>query len=478
MPESPLSLAVVGHTNTGKTSLMRTLTRDAGFGEVSGSPSTTRQVEGVALQVDGRRIVDLYDTPGLEDAGRLIEVLDQIGGERHDGPSRIESFLSSPQADQLFEQEARVLRQLLASAAALYIIDAREPVLGKYQDELAILTMCARPVLPVLNFTASSSARSEQWREALARVNLHAVAEFDTVVFSVEAETKLWQRLINLLDQRGDALQDLIAHRNQQALFQQAAAMRIVSELLIDVAGCERTADKDDAAAQQQASQALQRAVRSAEQDTIKQLLDLFHFTPSDVALLELPIQDGQLRGDLFDQQVLQYYALRVGRGAGAGAAAGAAVDVATGGLSLGAGTVIGTLLGTGIGTGLASGRNLVDKARGRIRLQIDDPTLTYLAGRQLRLIRALQQRGHASLTPEQLDNEESEPTSIWPKDRLPNAVFKARLKPAISRLNNETSLQNAARERLAAELAQVINPEQATNTNRQVDNGSSPRLA
>ena len=31
----PLKLAVVGHTNVGKTSLLRTLTRDVGFGEVS-----------------------------------------------------------------------------------------------------------------------------------------------------------------------------------------------------------------------------------------------------------------------------------------------------------------------------------------------------------------------------------------------------------------------------------------------------------
>ncbi|WP_200870248.1 GTPase, partial [Pseudomonas aeruginosa] len=42
----PLILAVVGHTNTGKTSLLRTLTRDRGFGEVSHRPSTTRHVEG------------------------------------------------------------------------------------------------------------------------------------------------------------------------------------------------------------------------------------------------------------------------------------------------------------------------------------------------------------------------------------------------------------------------------------------------
>ena len=38
--KQPLKLAVVGHTNVGKTSLLRTLTRDVGFGEVSHRPST------------------------------------------------------------------------------------------------------------------------------------------------------------------------------------------------------------------------------------------------------------------------------------------------------------------------------------------------------------------------------------------------------------------------------------------------------
>ena len=33
-----LTAAVVGHTNTGKTSLLRTLTRDVGFGQVSDRP--------------------------------------------------------------------------------------------------------------------------------------------------------------------------------------------------------------------------------------------------------------------------------------------------------------------------------------------------------------------------------------------------------------------------------------------------------
>ena len=68
MNKQPLSLAVVGHTNTGKTSLLRTLLRDSGFGEVKNAPSTTRHVEEAAITDGADTLLYLYDTPGLEDA--------------------------------------------------------------------------------------------------------------------------------------------------------------------------------------------------------------------------------------------------------------------------------------------------------------------------------------------------------------------------------------------------------------------------
>ena len=49
---SDLSVAVVGHANAGKTSLMRTLLRDSEFGEVADQAGTTRHVEGGALLID------------------------------------------------------------------------------------------------------------------------------------------------------------------------------------------------------------------------------------------------------------------------------------------------------------------------------------------------------------------------------------------------------------------------------------------
>ncbi|MEG0636034.1 GTPase domain-containing protein, partial [Pseudomonas sp. F1002] len=146
----PLKLAVVGHTNVGKTSLLRTLTRDVGFGEVSHRPSTTRHVEGARLSVDGEALLELYDTPGLEDAIALLDYLERLDrpGERLDGPARLARFLEGSEARQRFEQEAKVLRQLLASDAGLYVIDAREPVLAKYRDELQVLASCGKPLLP------------------------------------------------------------------------------------------------------------------------------------------------------------------------------------------------------------------------------------------------------------------------------------------------------------------------------------------
>jgi GTP-binding protein Era len=66
----PLHFAVVGHTNAGKTSLLRTLTRRVDFGQVSDRPGTTRHAEIVDLRLDGRVVARFIDTPGLHHGAR------------------------------------------------------------------------------------------------------------------------------------------------------------------------------------------------------------------------------------------------------------------------------------------------------------------------------------------------------------------------------------------------------------------------
>ena len=208
-----LSLAVVGHTNTGKTSLLRTLLRDGGFGEVADASATTRHVERAAVCDDGGTLLYLYDTPGLEDAGGVLDWLEANTSPREDGVDRLQAFLASPAAAGEFGQEAKVLRQLLQSDSALYVIDAREPVLNKYKDELTVLSWCAKPLMPVFNFTSGGGLSA--WTDMLARRGLHVCSSFDTVAFDFDGEIRLWQNLATMLPDDG-TLRRLISWRQDE----------------------------------------------------------------------------------------------------------------------------------------------------------------------------------------------------------------------------------------------------------------------
>ncbi|MFO1145709.1 MAG: DUF3482 domain-containing protein [Rhodospirillales bacterium] len=264
----PLIVAVVGHTNTGKTSLIRTLTRDAAFGEVSNRPATTRHVEGTVLLVDGEPLVELYDTPGLEDPMGLLEHLESLRGERRcDWIEVIHEFLS--EQPPVFAQEAKAIRQLLASDVALYVVDVRDRVLGKHRDELEILGRCARPVVPVLNFTASPDARTAEWREHLARLNMHAVAEFDTIVLDATSEQRLFEKMRTLLDPFRPTLDALIAERARQRSGLVQAAAALLADLLIDVAACRMLVPEQDIDHRDDSLEQLKQWVRQREQSCV-----------------------------------------------------------------------------------------------------------------------------------------------------------------------------------------------------------------
>ncbi|WP_312233968.1 GTPase/DUF3482 domain-containing protein, partial [Stutzerimonas nitrititolerans] len=349
---APLKLALVGHTNVGKTSLLRTLTRDVSFGEVSHRPSTTRHVEGARLSVDGEPLLELYDTPGLEDAIALLDHLERIErpGERLDGPARTARFLEGSEARQRFEQEAKVLRQLLASDAGLYVIDAREPVLAKYKDELAVLAGCGKPLLPVLNFVAQPGHGEERWREALARLGLHALVRFDSVAPPIDGERRLYESLALLLEQSRAKLQRLIEDHEAQAAARLSEGNRLIAELLVDVAACRR-----GVAAQPElergAIRELHDAVRAREQRCVEALLRLYGFRAQDAATADLPLLDGRWGDDLFNPETLKQLGVKIGGGMAAGAAAGAGVDLMVGGITLGAAALLGAIAGGGAQT-------------------------------------------------------------------------------------------------------------------------------
>lgn len=465
MTTAPLKIAVVGHTNTGKTSLMRTLTRNVSFGEVSDRPATTRHVEGATLTIQGRPVMELYDTPGLEDSIALLEHLDSLRGQernRRVGLDIVHQFLAGPDSHGRFAQEAKALRQVLASVLVLYVIDARDRVLGKHQDELEILARCAKPVVPVLNFVASPEAQTGIWREHLSQVNMHAVAEFDTVVLDEFSERRLLEKIRTLLDRHHETLDALIQERQRQRQELIRTSSLLVADLLIDAAAYSMTVPTHQTAVSTQQIETLKNRVRAREQQCVDQLLALHQFRSEDYVGLDLPLLNGQWGTDLFSPAALKQFGVHTGSAAAAGAMVGLTLDAMVGGLSLGAGAALGAAIGALAGAGRLHGRRLLDRLRGHGELRCDNATLALLQTRQNALIRVLLQRGHASMTPIELIQHphahSTEGSSL--RSQLAPLLDAARIRPEWSRLSeppHHAAVSSDSRLTLQHNIAKVL---------------------
>ncbi|WP_348548370.1 DUF3482 domain-containing protein [Psychrobacter sp. KFRI-CH2-11] len=453
-----LKLAVVGHTNTGKTSILRTLLRDVYFGEVKNEAATTRHVEQAKLtdSQTGEDLVILYDTPGLEDASGLMDWLEDNTASRRDGIERLQQFLAADIAqggDALtssggnddYSQEAKVIRQLLASDMAIYVVDARELVLGKYKDELAILSWAAIPVMPVFNFTDSQDANIDDWQTMLARRNLHISTRFDSVAFEFEDEMRLWQNLATMLT-HSEMLEQLMARRTENWAQLYDEANIIIADFLLNVAAFVHEINEDDDPMPILAQ--MQEAVRQSERAMQHNLLNLYKFYDNAVAATPLELQAYQQ--DPFDPELLKSYGIRTTSGAAAGALLGLGIDAAALGTTLGLGAAIG-----GIAGGLLSNTSsIADKITGVKRLYIDPATLTLLATRAIDLLTALRHRGHAATDATQLLYKGEKPNiepalddddhtvTPWPTHKLPSELKKARGKPQWSSLSSGKSEQ------------------------------------
>lgn len=397
----PIEIAVVGHTNVGKTSLLRTLVRQRDFGTVSDSPGTTRHTESIDLKIDGASAVRYFDTPGLEDSAALHHYLKTLVPEATP-VERIRAFLRGPEAQAAFEQEAKVLRKMLDVDAAIYVIDCREDVLPKYRYEIEILASCAKPVMPVLNFSADPASQEQLWRETLTAYHLHTCVRFDAVAPFVGAERQLYEDLGVLLRERRAALQAIIDDLDLQAFERRQAASQIVASLLVSAAAMRRPLPQSDladpvrkAALVRGFKQSLATLVAAGVQD----LLAVYGFRPGDADVDLAPWSSGRWEDDLFNPQTLKDASQKMGTGAAVGAAVGLVADMAVAGLSLGAATALGAAVG-----GLASQgwsqvpRKIANRVRGIEELTLENDVLLVLAGSLLRLCAALERRGHAAL--------------------------------------------------------------------------------
>ncbi len=474
-----IRIAVVGHTNAGKTSLLRTLTRQASFGEVADRPGTTRHVERIALQVDsveGASPVLFFDTPGLEDSTALLDYLRSLGQDAT-RLERVQAFLEGPEARQSFEQEAKVLRTLLEADAALYVIDCREPVLPKFRCEIEILASCARPVMPVLNFVRPGpdgrASREAEWQAVLSASGLHAQVRFDAVAPFVGSEQHLYQDLATLLPRQREALAGVVRFLDREFAERRAASCRLIAELLVDLAAMRRPIAPEafaDAELRRRFVADFQALALGRVRRCMDALLQVHGFRREDADLAALPWLDGRWQDDLFNPETLKQAGKRLGQGAAIGASLGLIADIAVAGVSLGAGAVVGGAVGGMVTQGWRQfGHKLLNKLRGLQELSLENELLLVAAAHLIEVRRALVQRGHAAAQKLRLTNANGavadgvakEPEKSAMSDaalrQLVTQAQPARSHPRWERQPGDRSAEPAQRRTLVESLAQRL---------------------
>ncbi len=375
-----IDLSLISHTNTGKTTLARTLLRQD-VGEVLDRPHVTEFSAAYTMIETEGGVMRLWDTPGFGNTARLLRrlrlqgnpigwILTQVWDRFADRP-----MWCSQQAVLNVKEEADVV---------LYLVNASEdPGSAAYVGmEMEILVWIGKPVLLLLNQTglprdpAESRSEEEKWQDHLRPYGVVREA------LSLDAFARCWVQEGVLLKAVGDQLppekKDLhkrlsqawrernleVFHRSIRSLSLQLAQACCDREQLSrsawlgDIPGISRMLDIRTPGQAAEKKRAMAALAERLDQN-IRRGTD---------TLIELHGLQGKAAGEILSRLEEDYSTTQpVNEGISAvlgglvtGALGGLAADIAAGGMTLGGGVLAGSILGALGAKGLARGYNIV----------------------------------------------------------------------------------------------------------------------
>jgi len=358
MTERPVSqpqLAVVGHPNKGKSSLVATLAEDDSVA-IGADPGTTIRARAYPMRVDGRHLYTLIDTPGFQRARRVRAWLEERarreGASAADRPRLVAEFLAESEHARLFPDECELLRPIVAGAGILYVVDGGVPYSAEYEAEMEILRWTGRPSMAVIN-PIESRGHVAEWEAALGQF-FRVVRVIDAVRADFATRRSLLLAFGELESGWREPIEMAVSALDEDRRARRRAAAREMAELIERALGLtvERRVGADElpGTLSEELEQEYRRRLERLEGEHRRAVQRIYghHAIEAHPAELE------HLERDLFSEGTWLTFGLRrrdlVTVGAAGGAATGGAIDVAVGGASLLAGLALGAAIGGAIG--------------------------------------------------------------------------------------------------------------------------------
>ena len=380
-----IEIALVSHTNAGKTTLARTLLGRE-IGEVRDAPHVTETAQAhTLLEAPDGDVLRLWDTPGFGDSARLVKRLrtadNPVGWLLREVWDR---YRNRPLW--CSQQAVRTVRD--AADVVLYLANAAEDPAdaGYVAPEMQILTWIGKPVVVLLNQVGpprpapAERADIDRWRSALSAFPI--VRD----VLALDAFARCWVQegvLLRLLAShlpapKQPAMRRLVAlwHERNADRFEQAMGV-LAQQLLAAALDREVVGLSPPAEGGRRWLSALGLGERgSAERAREDAMAALAGRTDREIRastdrLIALHGLEGEAASVVLERLAAHYAVTEpmsaakaaAAGGLASGAFAGLMADLAAGGLTLGAGVIAGTILGALGGAGVARGHNVIHGA-------------------------------------------------------------------------------------------------------------------
>jgi len=344
-------LAIMGHPNAGKSSVVATLTENDRIAIDKRAGTTTRSDE-YPVVIDGKTIMAFIDTPGFQNPSDILEWFQAHPDER----DLAGAFLATHADNPLYSHDCALMQPVAAGAGIILVVDGSKRIKEKDRVEMELLRLTGRPRMAILNNLTTNDKHMPAWQDALNK-SFNSVREFNAHratyaerIALLKALKAIDQRWEPMLDQTVRAFQRDWERRIDQSvttileLLRKALSHRVTKVIKVDDLG----SDDERAAIKTRLTDALQDDLRRMEteaQDEVRAHFrhNVWHLPPESL-----------LQKDLFSDEVGEALGLSrhklVLASTAAGAATGGAIDLGVGGLSLGLAAAIGAATGGVLG--------------------------------------------------------------------------------------------------------------------------------
>lgn len=344
-------LAIMGHPNAGKSSVVATLTENDRIA-IDKRAGTTTESDVYPVIIDGQTIIEFIDTPGFQNPSAILEWFQANAGLT----DLAGAFIQAHRHDPLFAHDCALLEPVAAGAGIILVVDGSKRIKEKDRIEIELLRLTARPRMAILNNLTNQPRHMHQWQDTLCKA-FNSVREFNAHRATYAERIKLL-RALKSIDQRWERrLEQTIEafERDWERRTDQAATT--ILELLRDSLSfsySESFKDKrlvfksgqDRAKAQVMAG--FGNGLRALEHEAQQQIRANFRHNVWDLA------PNSILGQDLLSEEVSKALGISRGQlamaGAAAGAASGVTIDIAAAGTSLGAAALLGAAAGGVLG--------------------------------------------------------------------------------------------------------------------------------